>query len=165
MPPSTAAELAATLRAELEQVLAVKLTQKHESWLVGTELIITVPAISWQGVQESLDSVVEFSPMIHGHWADGEDALFVLMGVDVWQSTRCDRFFGSRIHNIANNDAVASTKRMQLVRLEARKRGKSSQHDYIDTHQLMVHVLKASARLSAPDLGLVVNLLADTDEE
>lgn len=56
------------------------------------------------------------STVIDGFW-NGENAVWLNMGLDVSQSTRLDRFAGSRILSMANNDALDSTTLVQTVKL------------------------------------------------
>ena len=85
-------------------------------------------------------------------------------GPGVWQSTRLDRFAGSQVRSVANNDAIASPKRMQTFTLVENTQYASPTRTLIaptlDQYQTMVYLLKASPRLGPADTTEVIHLLA-----
>lgn len=83
----------------------VKLEAPHEA-LLNTEIVVEVDIsrkVRWSDILSAFAPAAALSNMIHGHWTSG-DELHVVMGLDVWRSTRLDRFTGSRIVSLANND-------------------------------------------------------------
>ncbi|KAK3717462.1 hypothetical protein LTR37_005852 [Vermiconidia calcicola] len=101
-------------------------------------------------------------PLIHGFWVD-EEATWLHMGLDVWQSTRLDRFAGSRVRSVVDNDAIASPKRMQTLRLMEDKQYAPPKKTLITPtlgqYQTTVHFLMASLRLGRADTTELIHLL------
>lgn len=172
MLPLSAPELATRLVDELSNAIALDDIRIDEppQWLAGTVLELSVATGDWQEVVDILGDLSKQSPLVHGFWKD-QGAIWLHMGLDVWQSTRLDRFSGSRILTAANNDPINSTKRMQtlkLVQIDSHvKRKKSTltpaatlSSVQLTVYQTMAHFLRASLRLGARDISKVVRLLA-----
>lgn len=142
------------------------------NWIPGTELTIGVRASLWSQVQFAIPERVSFSDMIHLHWFETrgsrpeETEIYIRMGRDVWQSTRCDRFRGSRILSMLNDSPADSTKRLQTIKLV---RGAGSgilayhgkdvkrQHEHF---RLMAHFLRMSLGLCPRDIGSFIGRIS-----
>lgn len=120
----------------------------------------------WETIAEQLQQLPVSSNLIYGYWAD-EERLYLEMGRDPWKSTRRDRFSGSRVWNTANNDALDSADRMQLIEVMPQFDGDAMDVDVNEAdegltceRQTMAHFLRASLRLGPVDVLTVTNLLA-----
>ncbi|KAK4621630.1 hypothetical protein CLAFUW4_07400 [Fulvia fulva] len=135
-----------------------------KTWLLSSVLAIHV-SIELGDVLEALDAKASSSTLIHGYWHEEQDSVYVLMGQDVWQSTRCDRHAGSRVMTMVNNDPLDSVKRMQVIKLhtvpaEPGPCPGAMEHNGTEL-QVLAHFLRASLRLNPFDLSIVVTALAE----
>ena len=143
--------------------------RSSDKWLVGTILELgVVTGLKWADLVEGFSEIASLSPLIHGFWTD-DSAIWLHMGLNVWKSTRLDRFAGSRVLSMANNEAMNSIKRMQTVKLvlidDDYPALSSDTSIDLNGYQTMVHYLRASLRLGAADTSRVVRLLAEQGVE
>ena len=90
------------------------------------------------------------------------------MGLAVWNSTRLDRFAGSRILSMANNDPIDSDKRMQTIKISESNTTNALELmdiNHVQEYQTMVHFLRVSLRLGHSDATKIVSLLVDQGVE
>lgn len=126
MPPTnTTSQVIATLvsefQAEIELVCSLasgSTALLQPSWIPGTELTIGVIAPGWQHARSCILERSALSDMVHSYsFSITGDIIYLRMGQDVWQSTRCDRFRGSRILSPMNDNPADSTKRLQTIKI------------------------------------------------
>lgn len=134
-------------------------------WIVGTVLSLQAEAaFAWDDLVERLRETTTRSSLIYGFW-QGNNAVYLHMGLGVWKSTRLDRFAGSRIRSVANNAPVVSDQRMQMIRISSSPPTNFNEivasPQVMKEYQLMAHVLRVSLRLGPSDTGRVLGFLAD----
>lgn len=183
----SAIELSTALADELQRactdVFATEITfRRPRQWLVSTVLVLELNSleIDWDTFTDGFETVSCQSPLIHGLWSDDNQAIWLHMGLDVWQSTRLDRFCGSRVLSMLNNDPIDSTKRMQTIKVvpvtddfeggdrhliddtdAALQPSISVKPSQLKDLQVMAHHLRASLRLRSSDVSKVIRLLAN----
>jgi len=112
--------------------------------------------LSWED-DVGLEAATSRTDMIHGPWRGKDHVSLILMGMDVWRSTRLLRLQSSRHFFILNNDLLDSTKRMQTVWISQKSESESETAETQD----MAHFLRASLRLNAQDVSLVLATLQE----
>lgn len=156
------------LKEEIEHICGITIgstTILSNNWIPGTELTIGVPTSVWKRVRSGISERVSFSDMIHLYWSETrgqwpvETDIYLRIGRAVWQSTRDDRFRGSRILSILNNDPIGSSNRLQTVKLVRGSGTGVLQYEGGDIDgrhrlfHLIAHFLEISLRLSPRDIG------------
>jgi hypothetical protein len=168
--PSTAAQLQQALIHELsgriKDILGEDIAfDAPAQWLVGTvlELGVIAPPETWMRILGELDEVLKTSSIMHGYWLD-DHALWIQMGLHVWQSTRLDRYSGSRILSVSNSIPMCSFDRLQTLRLVRVNQAGTWNRDFTvlehSDAQTMVHFLRTSLRLRVVDITRITQLLA-----
>lgn len=161
----TPTQVALHLCRELERTcgLASNSIDVQIPCLLDTEILAHVSDELWESFTEAIDARCHGSEKIHGHWSENDEdveAVFVRMGIDVWQSTRCDRFKGSRIMSMANNDPVDSPNRLQTIKV-VKASTPVEKTSVTPEHQLMAHFLRAGIRLNSTDISKVMRTIID----
>ena len=182
-PPDLAATLAQELASACSTIFDTEITfDCPNQWLLSTVLDLRVKTdMPWYELIEGIEEVVNHCPLVHDVWINNH--VWLHMGLDIWQSTRLDRFGGSRVLSMANNDALDSPKRVQTIRLTSATerhitrprstRKESSKIGLLEftsisslkAYQTMAHFLKASLRLSSSDISRVIRILMDNGLE
>ncbi|CZT21742.1 uncharacterized protein RCC_07607 [Ramularia collo-cygni] len=168
---AAAVQLALELKAELQKTCGLLFPPVDllPTWLLSTEMTLKLSDDDdWDLFVQELDAYASHSSKIHGHWRiedDTEDAVYILMGRDVWQSTRCDRFAGSRVISVENNDAVDSTNRMQTMRVVNRSSDCNRGIYHVPagqttTYQTFAHLFRTALRLGPRDTGNMIDICA-----
>lgn len=87
------------------------------------------------------------------------------MGLDVWQTTRCDRSAGSPTLSETNNDPVDSLNRMQTVRVVYRSPDRSgglyhAPEGHANFYQTVAFMLRCMLRLGSRDVSNMIQVFA-----
>lgn len=142
-----------------------------ESNLLGTVIVFKV---HWTGEKadfiDTLREVLSLSSSIEtilsGWIQDHRACLSLIMGSNVWQSTRRDRLLASRVWSAGNDVALASVQRTQLVHvtyvqshIEELALKVDQPASVRDTYQRIVCFLVATLRLNAIDVTTVIQYL------
>jgi hypothetical protein len=110
--------------------------------------------------------------MLLAWFEEKENAWYLLMSIEAWQSVRRDQNKGSRINTEKNSMPADSPDLMQTIRI-SNGADVGSPVAYADDkvlasfkhYQLPVHFLRMSARLGPGDIGRYIGCLAAVDDE
>ncbi|EME77949.1 uncharacterized protein MYCFIDRAFT_79193 [Pseudocercospora fijiensis CIRAD86] len=158
-------DLADSFRNELERLCnlvdCIEMARASKYWILDTVLELKIDPRRGLDFILRLGDRVANSSRIHGFWLeDGGSTVFIRMGEDFWQSTRCDMFQGSRAISAANNDPVDSPRRIQTVRVFCGKSIRELEWRFTKEHEIMAHFLRISLRLNHRDITIVMRSLA-----
>ncbi|THW85869.1 hypothetical protein D6D17_09146 [Aureobasidium pullulans] len=96
--------------------------------LLGGEIVIQIdqlPAgVAFSDAADKFDQIAQCSKLIISSWVQ-DDSLHAKVSPNPWKSTRVDRYSGSRVHDMGNNQAISSIDRPQKIKIVRYDRSES----------------------------------------
>ncbi|KAH0341787.1 hypothetical protein KCU81_g6010, partial [Aureobasidium melanogenum] len=138
--------------------------------LLGGEIVLQVGelpgGVTFDDLAASFVKVAQTSKLIISSWvaADGT-SLHAKVALDAWKSTRVDRYTGSRIHDMGNNQEIFSFNRPQTIKITPGKHHGCPnvllEDQQFQEYQTMSLHLMTSLRLSPQDNSAILHHLAN----
>ncbi|SMY27121.1 unnamed protein product [Zymoseptoria tritici ST99CH_1A5] len=116
---STQAKDFTTILADMLKISFASFTTQSP-WLMGTTLHISLPQLDFETLKTKISKAADCCYEIITHWHDeDEDAVYVRMCIEVWQTARNDGHKGCRTQSWADSLPADSPNRLQLVRVSS----------------------------------------------